>query len=403
MSENAVIKNEIILAKGEGEYQEVRHIILEGSNKAIGKALGDIAREAYGVLDLFPYADAIYAKAHMEYIRDNDPSLLERMKGVAQSYAVGENELAYNTSMLNYALGGKACSAVFFPPSHTVNGHPMISRNTEFYTATFSEFVGLEPVPGTTGLFSQNYVMELYPDDGYPSMVAGSLDLLSGLCDGMNTEGLSVSYLADNNVLTIATTDPTRPVGLMDQQLARLLLETCATVDEAKVTILKNKFFMLFDGSHLMVADASGRSFIAELSEKDFTIHFIDNDRAPQIMTNHSVWEYPDTTTFPEVPTDARYDSFNRYRVLDDYIRGHEGKFSREDMRYVLSLVYANTNDSSEGAAHDLPCRILWPILYDCHDRSFTMKFYLKDGEEEAITGGPEPIFSETMEFKLQS
>jgi hypothetical protein len=150
-----------------------------------------------------------------------------------------------------------------------------------------------------------------------------------------------------------------------------------------------------------MISDASGCSFIAELSEKDFSVHFTDNDGKPQIITNHSVWEYPDTSTFPDAPRDARYNSFNRYRVLDEYISGHDGIFSPEDAEYALSLVYANTNDSDEGAAYDLPCRTLWPVLTDTHDLSMSMKFYLKDGTGISPMGGPELLFSSPMEYKL--
>jgi hypothetical protein len=108
-------------------------------------------------------------------------------------------------------------------------------------------------------------------------------------------------------------------------------------------------------------------------------------------------------STFPEVPADARYNSFNRYRVLDEYVSNHKGKFSGEDAEHVLSLVYANTDDSSEGAAFDLPCRTLWPILCDSHDRTMKLRFYLKDSEKEAATGGPELIFSEPKVFRLTS
>ena len=401
MTNKTIVKNEVILPKHDDTYQEVRHIVLKGSDVEIGKALGDMARLEYRVSEPFPYADAIYARAHREYIKDNYPILFERMKGVARSYGLAEDDESHNTSCLLYFLTKPGCSVVFFPPEFTTTGHPLGSRTTEFYTATFSEFIGAGEQPNSPYLFSRNYIMELYPDGGYASLVAGSLELLSGITDGINSEGLTVSLLSDNNLQTVTSVDLTRPAGLLDQQLARLLLDTCATVEEAKVAILRNKFYMMFDASHLLVSDASGRSFVAELSEKDFSIHFTDNDGKPQIMTNHSVWEYPDVSTFPDAPADARYNTFNRYRVLDRYLKGHEGKFTPEDAFYAISLVYANTDDSSEGAAFDLPCRTLWPVLSDCHDRSFNMRFYLKDGEADPVNG-PSLVMSEPFEFKLK-
>ena len=41
--------NEIILPKTADTYQEVRHIVLRGTNQEIGKAMGDIAQTWLGI------------------------------------------------------------------------------------------------------------------------------------------------------------------------------------------------------------------------------------------------------------------------------------------------------------------------------------------------------------------
>lgn len=403
MPGSAITSDDILIPRGQDNYMEVRHIVLEGPNRHIGKALGDVARESYGVTRLMPYASPVYARAHREYAEQNYPILFERMKGVGESYDLPENDLSCNTSSLLYCMGPPGCSAVYFPGSVTTTGHPLAGRASDFYTARFSEFAGLGPDPNSPFMFSRSFVVELYPDQGYPSLVLGGLDLMNGLMDGINSEGLGVTYLADNSVNSAAIRDLTRPAGISDEQLARLLLDTCATVDEARVAILKSKFFMLFDGSHLMVSDAGGDSTIAELSEKDFSIHFTDNDGRPQVMTNHSVWEYPDESAFPDIPEGARYDSFFRYKELSRYVSEHPEGISSDDVREALSLVYANTTDSSEGAALDLPVRTLWPAVFDYGKRSISVKFYLKDGPGTLPGGGPELVFSEPMEFRLRS
>ena len=135
MTNKTIVKNEVILPKHDDTYQEVRHIVLKGSDVEIGKALGDIARLEYRVSEPFPYADAIYARAHREYIKDNYPILFERMKGVARSYGLAEDDESHNTSCLLYFLTKPGCSVVFFPPEFTTTGHPLVSRTTEFYTA----------------------------------------------------------------------------------------------------------------------------------------------------------------------------------------------------------------------------------------------------------------------------
>lgn len=403
MSDNVVVKNEIIVPRGPDNYMEIRHLVLEGSNRQIGMALGDIAQDSYGVSRLMPYASPIYARAHHEYMEQNYPMLLDRMRGVAESYGLSDEDLSSNTSDLIYCMGPLGCSTVYIPGAFTATGRPLAGRTTDFYTARFSEFVGLGSDPKSPYMYSQSFVIERYPDEGHASLVLGGLDLLSGITDGMNSQGLAVVFLADNNATSVATRDLTKPAGLSDEQLAHLLLETCATVEEAKVAVLRNKFYMQFDGSHLMVSDARGDSTIVELSEKDYSIQFTDNDGKSQVMTNHSAWEYADESTFPEIPAGARYNSFYRYKVLSDYIASYQGEFSSDDVAYAMSLVYANTTDSSEGAAFDLPVRTLWLAVFDHSERSIMAKFYLRDGPGESPAGGPELLFTEPIEFKLHT
>lgn|GEM_PF-2768592 len=63
-------------------------------------------------------------------------------------------------------------------------------------------------------------------------------------------------------------------------------------------------------------------------------------------------------------------------------------------MAHDMSLVYANTTDSSEGAAFDLPVRTLWPAVFDHGERSIMAKFYMRDGPGELPAGGPELMFT---------
>ena len=399
----AVCKNELLLAKGPCEYMNVRHIVLEGSNREIGRALGDIARADYGVAGFLPYASGIYAQAQRQYVLRNYPIMWERMLGVEDSYGVSAGELERDVSSLYYMLGRSACSTVYFPGSCTTNGHGLVARNMDFYTVSFPEFAGLGQVEGSPRMFSDNYVLELYPDEGYPSLVLGSLDLFNGVMDGVNSRGLTVSYLADPTLEEAALKDLTRPVGLSATQTLRLLLDTCATLEEAKIALLTNKLFMPIEGCHFLVADAQGNSTVAELSEKDFSMNFTDGGGKPQVMTNHSVFEYPDVATFPEYPAGARYNTFARYRVLDRYVAGHGGLFSPEDAEHCLELVYANTEDSSEGAAHDFPVRTLWLSVTDTRDLTIRVKFYRHDGESDPATGIPALEFTEHFKFALRS
>ena len=346
-----VVTNKVILPKKPGTYMEVRHIVLRGTNEEIGKALGDIAQEWLGI-KLGRYAAPIYAKACRLYMEKNAPFLLERMKDVAKSYNLSPEDDMYVPSYLVYDLAPLACSAIYFPASSTTNGHVLLAHNMDFYITTLRVMFGMKPVEGEHNLFSRNFIMELYPEKGYPSLVVGALDLMNGFQSGMNSEGLIVAMLADNDAPANKTPSllGDNTGGLNILQMARLILDTCATVEEARIAILNNKLTLGFEPAHLLIGDRSGKSFIYETSSRDFTDHFAGNNGKTHIMTNHSVHLYKDVNKFPSYSPRATYNSFYRYRTLHDFLQKHSGKISSDDAWKALSSVYAHTVDADEGA-----------------------------------------------------
>jgi hypothetical protein len=151
---------------------------------------------------------------------------------------------------------------------------------------------------------------------------------------------------------------------------------------------------------HVLVADRGGRSFVAELSaSKEW--HFTDNADKPQILTNHALFKYPDTSAFPPVPATDEYDSFNRYRRLDNYVTSHVEKISPDDASSFMALVYANTALAMEGGSPPLPKRTVRTSLFDLEDRSVTVQFYEKDGVRNTTTNQSGLVFSQPFTFRL--
>ena len=404
-----ILKNEFIIEKREGSFQEVRHIVLEGANHEIGKALGDIAQEWLEV-ELFPDHSPLYTKARKLYIKNNYPILYERMKGVAKSFGLSPQDNSLSTSTLYFDRCALGCSMIFFPASCTSNGHPLLAHNLDFYEATISEIAGKHAELGECQLFSRNFVIQLHPDKGYASIAFGSLDLLNGVCCGMNSEGLVVARHVDQE----GPRDRNAFIrgygygGLMLFQLMRLLLDTCATVEEAKIAILNNKVTPGFLPCHLFIADRHSRSFVFENAAEDFSTHFTDNNGRPEVMTNHAVFKHPDPEKFPETDLKKPANTFYRYKVLADFVKARQGKFAPEDAQEAISKVFIHTKGS---AGHDgetpthphYPTRTMFTELYDLADRSVEVKFFQKDGPDDPGTGLPSLIFSEPIKFKLKT
>lgn len=400
VQKSVVVKNEIILPRGPGEHMEVRHIILKGTNEEIGRAMGDIAQKDYAV-KLNKYAEPAYAKARLEYMRKNDPILLERMKGIALSYGVSLDNTLLDTSYLPLFLTPPQCSAMLVPAAYSANGHTFYSANRDYYVATFSEIMDKKPGSGEKKIFSEAVVMEIYPDKGYSSLLVTAGDLTSG-ADVVNSEGLSVSVF-ENDTYGMARTqkDVSRQTGLSMSQVVMLIANTCATLDESKQVLLTNKISMQMFPMHIQVADNTGQAFIYEISPDDYSGHFVYNDGKPQPITNHGVYAYPDISKMPVNEKDP-YDTYNRYSRLAKFIDSHESKFSVTDGWKAMNLVEGAVPEASEAGHHNLPLRTFYQIVLDNEEHAVQIKFYLKDGPVDTATGYPELVFSKTFEFKLR-
>ena len=239
-----VVTNEVILPKGSGDYMEVRHIVLRGTNEEIGRALGDIGQNNFSAV-LSRYNSSLTGAARNEYIRTHYPILWERMQGVAASYGIQPGNDTVDTSGLGYGIEPAGCSIIFFPGNSTTNGHAIYSRNMDYFTATASEIFGTGPSLSGEKMCSKNYILELYPDRGYPSIVIGSFDLLNGPLDGMNEKGVTVSMLVDNDAAPITVVDISQVSGVSSMQLMRAVLDTASDIDGAKSIILNNNVSML--------------------------------------------------------------------------------------------------------------------------------------------------------------
>lgn len=393
--EHVIQCNEVIVAKTPDTYQEVRHIVLRGTNEAIGKAFGDIAKEWLGVQPRL-FKNALVGKANRSYLARNYPVLAERMKGLARSYRFSPD--VYFESGLTYDFFPNACSVSYYPANSTENGHAIFAHNFDWRPGSFSQLFG---TPGTSHdpkLCSKNFVIELYPTDGgYASIGIGGMDFVNGIFGGMNARGLCISVLVDQQCpknMDAATLEDS--CGLGSVALTHLILDTCATVDEAKTALLLNKMFFIFEGVHFLIADATGKSVICEIDPKIFQWHFTEKGHKPQVMTNHACYLYTDSSKF--VKTQDPYDTFNRYKKIERFIKEHEGKFSVDQIKEAMHLIHGRGMRNEKKIRN----RTFWHEIYDTHDKTLEVAFYLKDGALDHKTGEYDVVFTQPFFFKLK-
>ncbi len=402
----AIVTNQVVLAKTGSTYQEVRHIVLRGTNQEIGTAIARLSKDQYQARP-FPFPDLTAKQNRNSYIQQNFPYLAQRQKGIEAYYGWGATDL-YDSSSLWYDIFPVNCSAIFFPKAVTATGHSFTARVMDFYTVDINQFMQKSKDPLGNKLFSRNYVLETYPQDGgYAAMVVGTFDLMNGAYDGFNEKGLVISGLVDQ-ALTFTPggvvqdlTKLTSQEGLSYLQMVRLLLENAATIDDVDRLLANLKVYFPIDGIHFLIGDRSGNAAILEFyldADKKMTYTLIRQPaNSPTIITNHSMRLNPDPSKYTYDKTKP-YDTFYRYMRLYDYLQASAFlKYTLDDGLYAMSLVYGYADDASEGAAAPFPVRAIWSVAMDVDDLSMKIKFYTADN-----TALKQPIMTDAYTFRLK-
>ena len=376
-SENNVIGGSL------DNFMTVRHILARGSNYEIGKTLGKIAIERHGV-EVKNQSDPLTVRSQRLYIRKNYPIHFERMRGVADVYKAELEDDNANLATLPYNFGTAACSDVFYPPESSENGHGILSRNFDFYTGTLSEMLGAPPRRDDKPAMSEPYLVEVYPDEGYPSLYLTSFDLF-GCLDGINSKGLAVAVNGDDETAMSHPIEPTmgQAVGFNELQILRFLLDTCGNVEEAKQALLTSKQYYALSPMHYIIADAEGRSFIWEFSPLRNRNYITEGMRGkPQAITNHLIYD----AYAPPQGSPVSSNSRERLKALERVISSHppNQKYSLDFIRETNACVFQEKGDALSRDLRAQPLsRTLWHGIYDTTEKTLAISFYLRDERDE--------------------
>lgn len=383
---------ETIIHQCELDFAQVKHVCVKGSDFEIGQKLGSIAREVHGIQRTKIGKER--SKQQTEYFRKNYPIHYERMKGLASVYGEEINDTPFDFSSYGNPVAAPACSAVFYPAQVTANGHSIISRNEDLPLIPFSAMVGLSVRDDEPCASSRYYVVEQYPDNGYPSLGMMSFELFGSLLDGINSEGLMVVHLAacDNATGHFKTTGTFQP-GINEMLSVQLLLDNCKNTVEAKACLLLQHHYCIHIPIHLLVADRSGNSFIWEIDERG-VFHIVEGIGKAQLITNFELHKYTDLGAFPSMDYDAC--PFVRYKNLDALVRQHDN-FDIDTMKAINARVFIT--DYMMPKDFPVKVRTMYHQLYDANDASLDISFYLRDDVENKSGAVRSPYFN----FRLNS
>jgi Acyl-coenzyme A:6-aminopenicillanic acid acyl-transferase len=414
--------HEKVFFEGTDSFMTVRHLTIRGTNFEIGQQLGKRAIERYGYSPERYRANPLYAKARKAYFRHNYPIHSERVRGVAAAFGLDASDDRYDLTALFYnadmPLQAPGCSVVYYPPATTASGGGYLSRNYDFSIGTMADLMRVPMPPeikdSLPAVMSEPYIMEWYPEDGgYASLAIHAFDTLSGTLDGMNSAGLAVSIMADEEA--IAALGPKlephlgspQVIGLHELQVMRWLLDTCATVTEAEEALLTVKQHYVFIPCHYIVADKAGRSFVYENSTGRNTQYLIEGNGTPQVATNFQLYQHPTPDQRPGGALTLENNAFWRYQTLVDRIAQHPGLLTTDDLKANHACVNVSklletlgADSANTSVAAGVLSRTLWHSLYDQSAGTVEVSFYL--GEDMQADGTRTERRSEYLKFALE-
>lgn len=427
----AMGSDERVVCGGPEDFMTVRRLRIRGTNVEIGRRVGVVARDRYGQSADLYRADPLMARAQRQYTQRHDPIQWERVRGVAAAFGIDLEDDGFDLSAgLGYNLGlpffAPGCSAVYMPPAFTATGHGYLSRNLDFPAGSLADVLHVPRPPADADAaqhrspFREPYIMEWYPyDGGYASIALQAFDLLSGTYDGMNSAGLVVAVLADNEALALMGPTfepyPIHAVGVHGGQALRLLLDTCATVDEARETLLTMREYYAFIPAICLVADRSGRSFVYEHSPGRNAQYVIEGAGQPQIVSNFELHRHPPGDPVFEAALTMETNIFWRYRTLADLVgaqRAQGRPFTTDDLKelhaeaswprlyQVMSADATGRRPQEVGSTAGSQVRTLWHSLYNQETGTVEYRFYL--GDEMSADGHLDARRTAYLTFTLE-
>ncbi|MFC7049460.1 C45 family peptidase [Emcibacter nanhaiensis] len=383
------VKDEVI-AGGPDKFLEVRKITLRGSQVDIGAYLAKLARDELGVRKV-PWTDPTATRIQRQFLKTHWPEHYARMQGVAEALGEDLEDDDLDFSFLVYQSGIPGCSCVYYPGTVTATGQGLFARNFDFTTGGYadlplclpdSEYGQAHTAYGDAGLpyLSRPFLFELHPDTGHSMLFMCAYDLLGGCTDGINSEGLTVALLNDNETAASDIFEPLgrNGVGLSEGQVCRFLLETCATVDDAIYALRTMPHYYMSGPCHYLIADASGNAFVWEYSAICNHGHVIPCDgRAPLAVTNHLLHEHKVRT-----PPEIMENSVTRLDRLQKEISMAPSPLTAEKIREINRCVQARElPGQGQYITTDFPGRTLWFCLYAPGKRALEIDFYLEENE----------------------
>lgn len=358
------------------QFTVPQKLTIKGTPYEIGLTIGHIGKQAKERLPLVDETHRELNQKLVELYRKINPQHLDMVRGVAEAYEqppeqidlvlferdftsdlwcnLLQHERFYREtdfSKQDPSAEKYGCSVA----SYYVNGHQIVGRNFDLPSDRPTYFTDLE-MAGT-----------------YRVMGHTVYDLTGEMNDGINEKGFSLSvagnigiqrgkgdWTADTlNKYSSREPYPREP-AVVFWRMTQVVLQTCATVDEAlallravRVWFPANFRGLTLEGSHWLLADATGKAVVVEWTPVDHQLLVYDKPGPYELMTNLSFQEGEEFLA----------KSCPRYAKAKPLLE--RGVSDTTDMLEVMKAMRVTG-----------PGRSLWISVMDLNARSFEVRYF---------------------------
>lgn len=250
----------------------------------------------------------------------------------------------------------------------TPEGDDIFGRNFDL-TYSPSMLVRTDPDNGYASISMVNLGFLGYGEEKLPDSPTSSITALAAPyapLDGVNEKGLAVGVLL---IDTDPTDQQTNKVDITTTTAIRLMLDKCATVDEALELLGQYDMHSSANSCyHFQIADASGRTVVVEYIDDELSV--LEADDATTAGTPAEGQTYMAATNFLLTPGDYDFGGGqDRYEIVMSGLTAADGVLSEEDAMGLLAACAQEPHTNSRGEESATQ----WSVVYNLDDCTATI------------------------------
>ena len=352
------------------DLHKFRMVTARGTPRELGHALGMIGIERGYPFPAVPAQQRERNTSIVALYQEIDPAYLERVAGLAEAYGrkiedvdLAVTEAFYFSQMGADGYGMHKPEETAFPEcsivaTHASAGRTVVGRNLD--TTNETRFLERSEVQGS-----------------YKSLNTGMLAFHEYVLDGINEKGLFIGEMSivDATFGTNYWRDYPMTPSVYSFHMMRVVLDTCASVEQAVALFKRVPVWFLRDLWHFFLADASG----------DFALVEWSRDRELAVTRQHGGALVSANTSLIEGREKLMKEW--RYAFADKYIaeKGADGIATHTSMAELMKRMSFRADNPVVPIIIGTMATV-WTSTYDLTDRTMVIRYW-EDGYKEHSLG----------------